>query len=126
MDINHCAAGSPFIAEAVEKLRAEASFNVRSYLVRTFCSRFRLMPRRVLSFWPVVSWFWRMDQAIIGLGGGLETSLASRLRFCTVAVSRNSSLAPVSPRNRSLVIARLRFASPNNRSIFLRSRVDWL
>lgn len=57
-----------------------------------------------------------MYQAIIGLGlgGGLETSLASRFRFCTVPVNRNSSFAPDRPRSLSLDIARLRFASPNN------------
>ena len=30
----------------------------------------------------------RMDQAITGIGGGLETSLTRRFRFCTVAISK--------------------------------------
>ena len=38
-----------------------------------------------------------MDQAIMGRGGDLVVCLAKRLRFWTVAVSRNSSLAPVRP-----------------------------
>jgi len=67
-----------------------------------------------------------MDQAITGRGGGLATCLIRRLRFCTVAVSRNSSLAPLGPRNLSLVMARFRFASPNNLSIFLRLRAERL
>ena len=65
-----------------------------------------------------------MDQAVIGLGGGLEACFINRFRFCTVAVSKNSSFAPLNPRNLSLVIAMFRFASPNNLSIFLRSRAD--
>ena len=46
-----------------------------------------------------------MVQAIIDLGGDPVTSLASRFRFCTVAVSRNSSFAPLKPRNLSRGIA---------------------
>ena len=38
-----------------------------------------------------------MDQAIMGCGGGLAVRLASLFRFWTVAVRRNSSLAPVRP-----------------------------
>jgi hypothetical protein len=61
---------------------------------------------------------------MIGLGGDLEACLINRFRFCTVAVSRNSSFAPLNPRNLSLVIAMFHFASPSNLSIFLRSRAD--
>ena len=38
-----------------------------------------------------------MDRAIIGRGGGLAVWLASLFRFRTVAVGKNSSLAPVRP-----------------------------
>ncbi len=116
----------PLLAEAVEKLRPEAVLNFGFYYEWTFRCRLRSMPGQDLHFLPVRLSFSRIDQAIISLGGGLETSLARRLRFCTVAVSRNSSFAPDRPRNLSLVIAKLRFASPNNLSIFLRPRADWL
>ena len=121
--------GSPellFLAEAVEKLTADGVFGVRFYKQRTF-----LLPPTakagacfVLIACSIV--IFAHQSAITSLGGGFETSLASRFRFCTVAVSRNSSFAPVRPRNLSLVIAIFRFASPNSLSIFLRSRADWL
>ena len=69
---------------------------------------------RLRSVWlPIL----HMIQTITGLGGDLEVRLANRLRFYTVTVSRNSSFAPLKPRNRSLVMPKLRFASPNNRAI---------
>ena len=86
-------------------------FDVRFYRERTFCSRFRPMPGRVSCVGYMGSGFGHMGQATIGLGGGMAASLANRLRFCTVATSRNSSLAPLRPRKRSLVSARLRFTT---------------
>ena len=40
-----------------------------------------------------------MDHAGTGFSGGGQTHLTSFFRFWTVAASRNSSLAPVRPRN---------------------------
>ena len=60
----------------------------------------------------------------MGFGGGLMTRFTNRLMFWTAAVSKNSSLAPVRPRSLSRVMDRRRFASPNNPSIFFRSRAD--
>ena len=40
-------------------------------------------------------------QACAANGGGRQRNLTSRLRFCAVAVSRTSSLAPLKPRSRS-------------------------
>lgn len=54
-------------------------------------------------------------------GGGLAMVAASRLRFWAMAVSRNSSRAPASPRRRNRISARLALASPNSRSIRQRS-----
>jgi len=116
----------PLIAEAVEELGPElGSIDPYCYKQPSY-SRHRLMPGWVLVLWSVWLSFLHMDQAIIGLGGGIETRLTRRFRFCTAASSRNSSLAPVRPRSLSLVSPRLRLASPNNLSIFLRSRADWL
>lgn len=84
------------------------------------------MPDRVFYFLPIWLTLLQMDQALIGPGGGLEARLINRFMFCTVAVSKNSSFAPVIPRNLNLVITMFRFASPNILSIFLRSRADWL
>ena len=61
------------------------------------------------------------DQAIFGVGGEMATRAISRLRFCTVAASRNSLRAPVRLRSRSLVRPRMCLASPKSVSIFLRS-----
>src|SRR4029077_20176469 len=57
-------------------------------------------------------------------GGGRQRNLTSRLRFCAVAVSRTSSLAPVKPRSRSRSSLKIRFICANRISIFLRSRCD--
>jgi len=43
-------------------------------------------------------------------GGARQRSLASRLRFCAVAVSRTSSLTPLKPRSRKRSSLRMRFA----------------
>ena len=51
-------------------------------------------------------------------------NLTSRLRFCAVAVSSTSSLAPLKPRSRSRSSLRMRFICANRISIFLRSRRD--
>ena len=51
-------------------------------------------------------------------------NLTSRLRFCAVAVSRTSSLAPLKPRSRSRSSLKMRFICANRISIFLRSRRD--
>ena len=51
-----------------------------------------------------------------------ETSDA--LRFCAVAVSSTSSLAPFKPRSRSRSSLRMRFMCANRISTFLRSRRD--
>ena len=58
-------------------------------------------------------WLWVLviDQTVIGAGGGIAASLARRLRFCTVAARRNSSLAPVRPRNLRRVSPKLSEAS---------------
>ena len=63
-----------------------------------------------------------MVHAVIGLGGGMAASFAKRRRFWTAAVMRNSSLAPVRPRNLSLVSPRLRLTSPNKISPKMYSR----
>ena len=91
----------PLLAEAVEKLWPEAVFDGCFYNKWTFCSRLRRMPERVFHFWPVLKSFYAWFRPL-------------------------PTLAPVSPRNLSLVIAMFRFASPNSLSIFLRSRADWL
>src|SRR5438477_64786 len=57
-------------------------------------------------------------------GGGRQRNLASRLRFCPIAVSKTSSLAPLKPRNRSRSSLRMRFIWANRISTFLRSRRD--
>jgi len=57
-------------------------------------------------------------------GGARQRSLASRLRFCAVAVSRTSSLTPLKPRNRNRSSLRMRFMCANRISTFLRSRRD--
>ena len=57
-------------------------------------------------------------------GGGRQRNLASRLRFCAIAVSKTSSLAPLKPRNRSRSSLRMRFIWANRISTFLRSRRD--
>ena len=48
-------------------------------------------------------------QAATATGGGRQRNLARRLRFCAVAVSRTSSLAPLRPRRRSRSSRRMRF-----------------
>src|SRR5208283_844300 len=58
------------------------------------------------------------------LGGGWLASLASFRRFCAMAASVNSSLAPQGPRNRSLLSLRMRLRCANSISIFFRSRRD--
>ena len=68
--------------------------------------------------------FLGINQAIKGCGGGLVVWLASLFRFCTVAISRNSSRAPVRPLSLSLTIARICLASPKSASIFLRSTLE--
>jgi hypothetical protein len=50
--------------------------------------------------------------------------VARRFRFWTVAVSRNSSWAPVRSLSLSLTIERMCLASPKSLSIFLRSVRD--
>lgn len=52
------------------------------------------------------------------------TNLASLRRFRAVAASRNSSLAPVGPRNRNRLRPMMGFRWANSISIFLRSRSD--
>jgi hypothetical protein len=48
-------------------------------------------------------------QACAANGGGRQRNLTSRLRFCAVAVSRTSSLAPLKPRSRSRSSLKMRF-----------------
>jgi len=66
-------------------------------------------------------------QAISGTPGGpVLRSLAIRLRFCAVAVSRNSSWAPLIPRRRKRSIFSTRFMWANSISTCLRwRRVCW-
>ena len=56
--------------------------------------------------------------------GARYRSLASRLRFCAVAVSSTSSLTPFKPRSRSRSSLSMRFMWANRISTFLRSRRD--
>jgi hypothetical protein len=50
------------------------------------------------------------SEATAAIGGGArQTSLASRIRFCAVAVSSTSSLPPLKPRSRSRSSFRMRF-----------------
>jgi len=65
-----------------------------------------------------------VQQAIARGGGARQRSLASRLRFCAVAVSNTSSLTPFKPRSRSRSSLRIRFIWANRISTFLRSRRD--
>ena len=55
-------------------------------------------------------------------GGPPQMNLASLLRFCAVAVSNTSSLAPLKPRSRRRSSLRMRFICANLTSTFLRSR----
>ncbi len=55
-----------------------------------------------------------MDQASIGLGGGMVACLASLFRFWTVAVNRNSSRAPARLLRLSLTTERTFLASPKS------------
>jgi len=48
--------------------------------------------------------------------------MASRLRFCAIAVSKNSSRAPLRPRSRSRSTRRMCFMWANRISTFFRSR----
>src|SRR3546814_10554558 len=61
--------------------------------------------------------------AILRLGGPC-VSIARRRRFCAVAASVNSSLAPLSPRSRKRVTFRMRLRWAKSISIFLRRRRD--
>jgi hypothetical protein len=64
-------------------------------------------------------------QASASCGGERQRSLASRLRFCAVAVSNTSSVAPLKPRSRSRSSFKMRFICANRTSsTFLRSRRD--
>src|SRR5438477_5953900 len=65
-----------------------------------------------------------VQQATARGGGALQSSLASRLRFCAVAVSSTSSLTPLKPRSRSRSSLSIRFIWANRISTFLRSRRD--
>lgn len=60
--------------------------------------------------------------AVVARGGDRQSSFASRLKFCAVAVSSTSSFAPVSPRRRSRSSLWMRFMCANRISTFLRSR----
>jgi hypothetical protein len=53
-------------------------------------------------------------------GGAWRRSLTSLFRFCAVAVSSTSSLAPLKPRSRSRSSLRMRFIYANRISTFLR------
>jgi hypothetical protein len=64
-------------------------------------------------------------QAATDGGGARQRNLTSRLRFCAVAVSRTSSLAPLKPRSRSRSSLRMRFICANRISTFLRSLPDF-
>ena len=56
------------------------------------------VPRRfeeeILYYWTGWMEHFSVYQAIMGCGGGLAVRLESLLRFWTVAIRRNSSLAP--------------------------------
>ena len=60
------------------------------------------------------------------VGGAQWMILASRRRFCAVAVSNTSSRTPLKPRNRRRSSLRMRFMWANLISTFLRSRCDCL
>jgi len=57
-------------------------------------------------------------------GGVRQRNLTRRRRFCAVAVSSTSSLAPLKPRSRNRSSLRMRFMCANCISTFLRSRRD--
>ena len=59
--------------------------------------------------------------AFVGCGGGLVACIVSRLRFWTVAVSRNSSRAPLRPRSLRRTSEWICLASPNRVSILFRA-----
>src|ERR1700685_1858675 len=61
-----------------------------------------------------------------GLGGKGHSRLAIRLRFCAVAASRNSSWAPLRPRNRNRSSFKIRLRCANRTSTFFRSLRDCL
>lgn len=81
------------------------------------------------SVWAEADWrsrflnsaFLVIDHAALGCGGGMVLCRARRLRFWTVAISRNSSRAPDSPRNLSLNRERTCLTSAKSISIFFRS-----
>ena len=50
-----------------------------------------------------------LEELCAANGGGRQRNLTSRLRFCAVAVSRTSSLAPLKPRSRSRSSLKMRF-----------------
>jgi hypothetical protein len=62
--------------------------------------------------------------AMLAIGGGRATSLASRRKFCAVAASVNSNCAPLGPRRRNRPSRRMRLRCANSISTFLRSRRD--
>jgi len=63
----------------------------------------------------------RQALARVGSGGGQSNHFAIRLKFCAVAASKNSSLAPLGPRNRSRSSFRIFLRWAKSISTFLRS-----
>jgi hypothetical protein len=61
-----------------------------------------------------------------GIGTGGHSRLAILLRFCAMAASRNSSCAPLGPRNRKRRRFRMHLRCANSISTFLRSLRDCL
>jgi len=107
-------------ADSVEKLVTEAGIVVAILLKRAFRSGVA-----GLSFSNAVSvrsfgLFAQNTGDTCAAGGPVPRYVAMRLRFCAVAVRRNSSLAPLKPRNRRRSIFRMRFMCANSISTCLR------
>ena len=115
----------PLWVDSVEKLINTAPFRPRISRGRRayFPLAFHHRPWCRFSLLFTVIWHHAGTDKL--LSGGLYRSCASFFRFCTVAASRNSSPAPLRPRNlsRSSFMIRLRWA--NSTSTFLRSLRDW-
>lgn len=90
-----------------------------SVWTRSFGLRFGGPLARVVRRCPC----WVVHHVAARGGGAPQSSLASRLRFCAVAVSSTSSRTPFRPRSRSRSSLRMRFISANRISTFLRHDV---
>jgi len=109
------------MAEGVEELSLASSLVVPFFLVA------ELFRPALGAGWDrsdLPGLFFGIGQAGSSIGGEMAVCRTRRFRFWTVAVSRNSSRAPVRPRRRNRSSLRVRFASPNRVSILLRLNPD--